>query len=331
MTASPSMSPSKPPFGPFSEPHSQALTATDMALPGGRRGKVRDVYPLPAGSPTGEARVLIIATDRLSAFDVVLPTPMPGKGRLLNRISTFWLRFIERAGLARTHVISTDVADIPESAFRAGGTTRAQLEGRVLIGRRCRVIPVECVVRGYLEGSGWKDYKASGAVCGVRLPPGLRQCDRLPEPIFTPSTKAEPPAHDEPVSFAQVEALIGPALAAELRDRSLAIYRAAAAHALERGIIIADTKFEFGLPESGGGPIVIDEALTPDSSRFWPADSYGPGRAQASFDKQFVREHLERLVAAGQWNKAAPGPRLPDEVVAATLAKYAEAVERLTG
>ncbi len=293
------------------------------------------MYPLPAGP--GGPRLLIVATDRLSAFDVVLPTAVPGKGRLLNRMSIFWLGFVERAGLARTHLASAEAADIPASAFRPGGTTRAELAGRVMIGRRCRVVPIECVVRGYLEGSGWKEYRAAGSVSGVPLPAGLRQCDRLPEPIFTPSTKAEPPAHDEAVSFGQVEALVGQEMAAELRDRSLAIYRAAASHALERGIIIADTKFEFGLPLGDGGeptsegPILIDEALTPDSSRFWPADSYQPGKPQASFDKQFVREYLEGLVAAGTWNKAAPGPELPEDVVQGTLARYREAVERLTG
>jgi phosphoribosylaminoimidazole-succinocarboxamide synthase len=317
-------------------PFFEAVTATDLALPGGRRGKVRDVYPLPPARAGGEPRLLIAATDRLSAFDVVLPTAVPGKGRLLNQISTFWLRFIENAGLSRTHLISTDVGDVPAWAFKPGGTTREQLAGRLTIGRRCRVIPVECVVRGYLEGSGWKEYKASGSVCGVRLPAGLRQCDRLPEPIFTPSTKAEPPAHDEPVTFEQVVGMVGAGMASKLRDRSLAIYRAASEHARARGIIIADTKFEFGLPvdgrdePTGDEPIVIDEALTPDSSRFWPADSYQPGRAQASFDKQFVREYLEGLVAAGRWNKAAPGPELPAAVVEGTLAKYREAVERLT-
>jgi phosphoribosylaminoimidazole-succinocarboxamide synthase len=312
-----------------------ALMTTTLALAGGRRGKVRDVYPLPAIAGR-EPGLLIVATDRLSAFDIVLPTAVPGKGRLLNRISTFWLRFIERAGLCRTHLVSTDVADIPASAFRPGGTTRDQLEGRIMIGRRCRVVPVECVVRGYLEGSGWKDYRASGVVSGVRLPVGLRQCDRLPEPIFTPSTKAEPPAHDEPMTFEQVEKAVGQGMARWLRDKSLAIYGAAAAHALSRGIIIADTKFEFGIPldergePAGDEPILIDEALTPDSSRFWPADSYQPGQAQASFDKQFVREYLEGLVGAGRWDKTAPGPELPGEVVEGTLAKYREAVDRLT-
>jgi phosphoribosylaminoimidazole-succinocarboxamide synthase len=277
----------------------------------------------------------MVASDRLSAFDVVLPTPIPGKGRLLSEMAAFWLRFIEARGLGRTHLLSTDARDIPDAAFGLGSTPRDALAGRVTIGRLCRVIPVECVVRGYIEGSGLKDYQATGSICGIPLPPGLRQCDRLPAPIFTPATKEEQGKHDENISFAQAAASVGAPLMERLRETSLAIYAAASAHALSRGIIIADTKFEFGIPidehgnDVGSDPIVIDEALTPDSSRFWPADLYEPGRAQASYDKQFVREYLESLVARGAWNKQAPGPELPAEIVAGTLARYQEARDRL--
>jgi phosphoribosylaminoimidazole-succinocarboxamide synthase len=305
-----------------------ALLESDLALPGLRRGKVRDVYTLPPDQ-SGD-RLLIVASDRISAFDVVMPTPIEDKGRLLTRLSTFWLRFVERLGICRTHLISTDAADIPAGAFEPGGTVRADLDGRITIARAANVVPIECVARGYLEGSGWKEYQASGAVCGVRLPAGLRQCDRLPEPIFTPATKEEMGKHDENVDFERAAAIVGRPLMEKLRSLTLRIYRAAAEHALSRGIIIADTKFEFGLTPGSAEPILIDEALTPDSSRFWPADSYQPGRAQASYDKQFLREYLERLVAAGQWNKQAPGPALPAEVVAATVAKYREAADRLT-
>lgn len=308
-----------------------AVFKTDLALPEPGSGKVRDTYRLPA-DPLD--RLLIVATDRISAFDVVLPTPVPGKGRLLTEIACFWLDFIASSGISRTHVVSTDPADVPPQAF-SGHTGRADLAGRVTIGRRCRVIPVECVVRGYLEGSGWRDYLRTGAVCGIALPEGLRQCDRLEQPIFTPATKAEQGAHDENIGLDEAAAIAGGTLMETLRERSLAIYRAAAAHALERGIILADTKFEFGLPVDDAGrvidddPIVIDEALTPDSSRFWPADRYEPGHAQPSFDKQFVREYLESLARSGGWDKTAPGPALPTEVVAGTLARYREARDRL--
>lgn len=312
--------------------------STALNLPGRRQGKVRDLYDLPArdGAP---ARLLIVATDRVSAFDVVMPTPVPGKGRLLTEISTWWFRFIEGRGLARTHLLSTDVADLPDEAFAGdarvegarGDEARRLLEGRVMIGRRCRVVPVECVVRGYLEGSGWADYQSTGAVSGVKLPAGLRQCDRLPEPIFTPATKAPQGQHDENISFERASAAVGEGLMARLRERSLAIYQAAAEYALSRGIIIADTKFEFGLEEGSEEPVLIDEALTPDSSRFWPADRYRPGGPQPSFDKQFLREYLQGLVDAGRWNKQAPGPDLPREIVERTLAKYVEARDRLCG
>jgi phosphoribosylaminoimidazole-succinocarboxamide synthase len=272
--------------------------------------------------------LLIVASDRISAFDVVMPTPIPGKGRLLTELSTFWFGFIQKRGLARTHLLSTSAADIPASAFRSG-TSRADLEGRTTIGMRCNVIPVECVARGYLEGSGWKDYQQTGAICGVKLPPGLKQCDRLPEPIFTPATKAPQGKHDENISFDEAATAVGGGLMNTLRERTLAIYRAAADFALSRGIIIADTKFEFGLLEGSDEPILIDEALTPDSSRFWPADRYQPGKAQPSFDKQFLREYLQTLVNQGLWNKQAPGPELPQEIVEGTLGKYLEARDRI--
>jgi len=313
-----------------------ALFESHLNLPGRRRGKVRDIYRIPA-APGRPARVLMVASDRLSAFDVIMPTPIPGKGRLLSEMAAFWLRFIEQKGLARTHLLSTDAGEIPGDAFGPETTSRDSLHGRVTIGRLCRVIPVECVVRGYIEGSGLKDYRATGQICGISLPPGLRQCDRLPSPIYTPATKEEQGKHDENITFDEACARVGHDLMDRLRQSSLAIYAAASAHALSRGIIIADTKFEFGIPvddhghDIGADPIVIDEALTPDSSRFWPVDGYQPGRPQASFDKQFVREHLEALVARGDWNKQAPGPALPDEIVAGTLARYKEARDRLLG
>lgn len=303
-----------------------SIHTTDLRLPGLRRGKVRDVYDLPGGP---EPRLLIVATDRISAFDVVMPTPIAGKGVLLTGLSTFWLRFIEARGLCRTHLISDDASLVPESAFEGTGLKRADLSGRVTIARKCRVVPVECVARGYLEGSGWKEYRETGRVCGIRLPEGLRQCDRLPAPIFTPATKEEFGKHDENISFERACEIAGSGLMERLRELTLAIYAAASEHARERGIIIADTKFEFGLAGENDEPMVVDEALTPDSSRFWPADDYEPGRAQKSFDKQYLREYLETLVARGLWNKQAPGPELPAEIVEATAARYAEAKRRL--
>jgi len=298
-----------------------ALLSSNLNLPGLRRGKVRDVYDLP------DDRLLIIATDRISAFDVVMPTPVPGKGRLLTSLSTFWLRFIESRGLCPTHLLSTDVANVPGYAFSPGGTTPSQLRGRATLARKARVVPIECVARGYLEGSGWKEYQASGSVCGVPLPPGLRQCDRLPHPIFTPATKEEQGAHDQNISFDQAAAIVGTPLMTRLRDLTLAIYNAAAEYALTRGIIIADTKFEFGF--QGDDLLLIDEALTPDSSRFWPASTYTPGGPQQSYDKQFLREWLESLVSSGRWNKQAPGPEIPPDILAATLSRYQSAVDLL--
>ena len=316
-------------------PHDdEAVLPTNLRLPLVRRGKVRDVYDLSGASEAGGggAQLLIVATDRISAFDVVMPTPIVGKGRVLTELSVFWLRFIESRGICQTHLISSSATDVPSAAHLPGGTTPAQLAGRVMIGRRCRVVPIECVVRGYLEGSGWKEYQATGAVCGVRLPAGLLQCARLPEAIFTPATKEELGKHDENISFERACELVGRAMMEKLRGISLSIYAAAAEHALARGIIIADTKFEFGIPEDGGGePILVDEALTPDSSRFWPADTYKAGGPQKSFDKQYLREYLEGLGARGEWNKQAPGPNLPGEVVAGTLSRYREALTRLAG
>lgn len=312
-----------------------ALMESHLALPGLRRGKVRDVYDLPPDA-SGRPRLLIVASDRISAFDVVMPTPIAGKGRLLTELSTFWLRLIQARGLSATHLLSTDVGDVPASAFTASGTRPRDLEGRIMVVRRTRVVPIECVARGYIEGSGWKEYQATGSICGVPLPDGLRQCEKLPEPIFTPATKEELGKHDENINFERASSIAGREIMERLRATTLAIYLAAAAHAMDRGIIIADTKFEFGLPvdqsgqPTGEGPILIDEALTPDSSRFWPRNGYEPGRAQKSFDKQYLREYLESLVSKGQWNKQAPGPALPAAVVDATVAKYREAMQQLT-
>jgi phosphoribosylaminoimidazole-succinocarboxamide synthase len=273
------------------------------------RGKVRDMYEV------GDALVMV-ATDRLSAFDVVLPTPIPDKGRVLTQLSLFW--FHQLSSMLPNHVISA--TEFP----RELDPYRAQLNGRAILVRRTEPLPIECVVRGYLSGSGWKDYKATGKVCGIPLPAGLQESSRLPEPIFTPATKATT-GHDENISFEQAVALVGQKVAQQARDLSLDIYRRATAYAEQRGILIADTKFEFGL--AGGELVWIDEALTPDSSRFWPAEEYAPGRAQPSFDKQYVRDYLERI----RWNKQPPGPELPAEVVAGTRGRYREAYRLLTG
>lgn len=275
------------------------------------RGKVRDLYQ------AGEQHMLIVTTDRLSAFDVVLPDPVPGKGRILTEISRFWFEKL-------AHIIPSHMADLPLNRFLTDVEIR-QLDGRGMLVRKLKPLPVEAVVRGYLIGSGWKDYRATGAVCGIELPSGLEQAARLPEPIFTPATKADLGAHDENISFERVAALIGDALAAELRAVSLSLYQEAADYARQRGIIIADTKFEFGLDENGR-LVWIDEALTPDSSRFWPVDGYRTGISPPSFDKQFVRDYLETL----DWDKTAPGPRLPDNILQQTTGKYHEALTRLT-
>ena len=277
------------------------------------QGKVRDIYDLPDGL------MLIVTTDRLSAFDVVLPDPIPYKGQVLTEISNFW--FARLAHIVPNHLSGRDYRDYISDPVEV-----RQLAGRTLVVRKLRALPFEAVVRGYLSGSGWKDYQAGGEICGVRLPPGLRLADRLPAPIFTPATKAAAGAHDENVSFAVVEAQIGAALAAQVRDTALALYRSAAEYALTRGIIIADTKFEFGLDDAGR-LVLIDEALTPDSSRFWPQASYVPGTSPPSFDKQYVRDYLETLT----WDKKAPGPHLPAEVIARTSEKYRSALELLAG
>ncbi len=277
------------------------------------RGKVRDLFAL-----DGE-RLLIVASDRLSAFDVILPTPVPGKGELLTRVSNFW--FERFAARVPNHLLPDALADLPLSE-----SERRLLEGRAVIVRRLRALPIEAIVRGYLIGSGWKDYRRDGRVSGLRLPAGLRLAEQLPEPLFTPSTKAAAGSHDESIDFAAVVGLVGEAVAARVREISLAIYREAAGFALERGIIIADTKFEFGLDERGE-VVLMDELLTPDSSRFWPADAWRAGENPPSFDKQFVRDYLETLA----WDKRAPGPPLPPAIVEQTAAKYREAVQRLTG
>ena len=304
----------------------QTLFQTDLSLDK-RQGKVRDIYGL-----SGD-RLLIVASDRLSAYDVVLPTAIPGKGQMLTRLAAFWLRWIESERICRTHLISTDVGLIPDQAWEGASVTPEQLAGRVTIGKRCEVLPIECVVRGYLEGSGWKEYEQTGEVCGVRLPKGLKRCSKLDEPIFTPATKAEQGEHDENISADRAAEIIGSDRLDTIRAYSMEIYSRASAYARQRGIIIADTKFEFGIDptDPDGGPILIDEALTPDSSRFWPVQSYEPGRTQPSFDKQFVREYLVTLVARGAWDKAEPGPELPEEVVRGTQERYAEALRLLTG
>jgi phosphoribosylaminoimidazole-succinocarboxamide synthase len=276
------------------------------------RGKVRDIYRVDAD------HLLIVASDRLSAFDVVLPQPIPGKGEVLTRVSTFWFR--RTGGIVPNHL-----ADIPLEAVVTDPAERAGLGDRAVVARRMTPLPVEAIVRGYIIGSGWNDYRRTGAVCGISLPAGLRQADRLPEPIFTPSTKAAAGAHDENIDFGRAVALIGREVAEQVRQAALRVYTESAAYALERGIIIADTKLEFGLDDDGR-LCLIDEVLTPDSSRFWPADQYRPGISPPSFDKQFVRDYLETL----HWDKTPPGPELPQEIIDKTAAKYREAEERLT-
>jgi phosphoribosylaminoimidazole-succinocarboxamide synthase len=283
-------------------------TITSLPLLG--RGKVRDNYAI------GDEQMLIVTSDRLSAFDVILPDPIPGKGEVLTAMANFWFGKLG-------HIIPNQLTGIdPETVVQPA--ERDQVRGRAIVVKRLKPLPIEAVVRGYLIGSGWKDYQATGKVCGIALPAGLRMAEKLPQPLFTPSTKAELGTHDENIDFATVEKTIGPALAAQLRDAALRLYTEAAAYALTRGIIIADTKFEFGL-DAAGKLYLIDEVLTPDSSRFWPADTYQVGTSPASFDKQFVRDYLETL----DWNKQAPGPKLPADILEKTSAKYREALERL--
>jgi len=291
-------------------PAMKVLSETHFAgLMPSARGKVRDIYDL------GD-KLLIVATDRLSAFDVILPTPIPDKGRVLTQLSLFWFHLLK--DLIPNHVISATDFPAPFDKFKE------ELAGRAMLVRKTKPLPIECVVRGYVSGSGWKDYRVTGRICGIPLPTGLRESDRLPEPIFTPATKAAS-GHDENISLEQATKMIGGELAEKVRAVSLEIYRRAAAYAAPRGIIVADTKFEFGLLNNE--LIWIDEALTPDSSRFWPAAHFSPGGPQPSFDKQFVRDYLERM----RWPKTPPGPELPPEVVSATRDKYREAYRILTG
>ena len=277
------------------------------------RGKVRDIYEVDVD------HLLIVTTDRLSAFDVVLPQPIPGKGEVLTRVANFWF---ERT----KELLPNHIADLTLQEVITDEAQREQLGDRAIIVRRLKPLPVEAIVRGYLIGSGWKDYQKSGAVCGIELPAGLQQADQLPEVIYTPSTKAEVGDHDENISFEETVKLLGRELAEKVRDFSVKIYAEAAEFARKKGIIIADTKFEFGL-DGNGKLYLIDEALTPDSSRFWPAEQYRPGISPPSFDKQFVRDYLETLA----WDKKAPGPELPEEIVHKTAEKYREAEQRLTG
>jgi len=277
------------------------------------RGKVRDIYDF------GD-HLLIVASDRISAFDVVLPNGIPHKGRVLNQISAFWFKTLEK--IVPHHLVSIDLTGFP----RLAKETASELAGRAMIVKKAKPLRVECIVRGYLSGSGWKEYRSAGSICGIALPGGLKESAKLPEPIFTPSTKAEIGIHDENIDFAAAEKILGKDLAGQVRSVSLRIYREASALAESRGILIADTKFEFGLDETGK-LILIDEALTPDSSRFWPKDGYAPGGAQKSFDKQFVRDYLISL----KWDQKPPAPSLPEDVILRTSAKYVEAFERLTG
>jgi len=282
------------------------------SLPRIGRGKVRDIYAV------GEDKMLIVVSDRLSAFDVVLPDPIPDKGAVLTQMSNFW--FEKLANIVPNHLTGID----PESVVR-GEAEKAQVRGRAVVVKKLKPLPIEAVVRGYLIGSGWKDYQKTGKVCGIELPKGLQQAQKLPAPIFTPATKAVE-GHDENISFDEMVKLVGRPLAEQVREVSLGLYREASAYAAQKGIIIADTKFEFGT-DANGRVVLIDEALTADSSRFWPADSYAVGISPPSFDKQYVRDYLETL----DWDKTPPAPKLPADVIAKTTEKYREALERLTG
>lgn len=300
----------------------QAVLTTDLPLANKRTGKVRDLYDVTLQD--GTEALLIIASDRISAFDVVMSNGLPGKGIVLTQISKFWFDMF--SDQVPHHLLSTDVADVP-------GLTEEQqkdLAGRIMLCRKTQVVPIECIARGYITGSGWKDYQASGKVCGIALPEGLKNSDKLAEPLFTPSTKAET-GHDENISFAEGAEIVGEELMTWLGETTLNLYGRARDYAAERGIILADTKFEFGQIEGSDTPLLIDEIFTPDSSRFWPADDWEPGREQQSFDKQIVRNYLEEVVSRGEWDKTPPGPALPDEVVERSIARYLEAYERLTG
>jgi phosphoribosylaminoimidazole-succinocarboxamide synthase len=287
---------------------SKSLYTTHIkSLPLLHKGKVRDIYDI------DDRHMLIVTTDRISAFDVVMPTAIPGKGRVLNQVTRFWMERLQ-------HIIPNHLSSMSLEQALPDAVERAEVMDHATIVKKLKALPVEAIVRGYLIGSGWKDYQQTGSVCGIALPPGLKIADRLPEVIYTPSTKASVGAHDENIDFGESERLLGADIAAHVRDASLRLYREAAEYARERGIIIADTKFEFGLDDDGTLTL-IDEALTPDSSRFWPADSYQPGSSPVSFDKQFVRDYLETL----DWNKTAPGPELPAEIVEKTAEKYRQA------
>lgn len=289
------------------------LQSSIKSLPLINQGKVRDIYDIDAD------KMLIVTTDRLSAFDVVLPTAIPGKGAVLTQVANFW--FDRLRDIIPNHLTGIDPASVVRDPAE-----KAQVAGRAIVVRKLKPLPIEAVVRGYLVGSGWKEYRQSGTVCGIPLPAGLQEASKLPDPIFTPSTKAEVGAHDENITFAQASALMGAELAAKVRDVAIRLYQAAAEYALTKGIIIADTKFEFGLDDAGA-LYLIDEALTPDSSRFWPADQYRVGSNPPSYDKQYVRDWLE----SSGWNKKAPGPELPADVAARTGEKYREALKQLTG
>jgi phosphoribosylaminoimidazole-succinocarboxamide synthase len=286
--------------------------STIKSLPLLGRGKVRDIYAV------DDDKLLIVVSDRLSAFDVIMPDPIPGKGAVLTGVANFWFDKL-------SHILPNQLTGIDPETVVQGEEEKAQVRGRGLVVKRLKPLPIEAVARGYIIGSGWKDYQSTGAICGIPLPAGLKMAQKLPQPIFTPAYKAEAGAHDENIDFAKVEELVGPELAAKVRDVTLKLYSEAADYAKAKGIIIADTKFEFGLDKDGVLHL-IDEALTPDSSRFWPADTYAEGSNPPSFDKQFVRDYLETL----DWNKTAPGPKIPADVIAKTTAKYQEALEKLT-
>lgn len=301
----------------------ETVLHTDLNLPNRRQGKVRDLYDVELAN--GDVALLIVATDRISAFDVVLATGLPGKGRILTQISHFWFNFF--SDTIDHHLISTDPADVP-------GLSTAEtklLKDRMMLCRKTKVLPVECIARGYLTGSGFKEYQQTGAVCGIPLPPNIPNSDRLPQPLFTPSTKAEIGDHDENISFEEGARIVGRDTMEWLRTRTLELYSRASEYALSKGIILADTKFEFGIVDGHTEPILIDEIFTPDSSRFWPADEWKPGREQNSFDKQIVRNYLESVVRDQDWNKKPPGPKLPEQVVQGTVRRYLEAYQLLTG
>ena len=304
-----------------------AVHQTNLPLPDRRQGKVRDVYRVPVED--GPDQVLIVATDRISAFDVIMPTPIPGKGRLLTEVSLAWFQFVRNLGLVSDHLVSVDPADVPG----LDDADRKMLEGRMMLCRSAKVVPVECVARGYLAGSGAIEYERTGMVCGVPLPEGLVLASKLPEAIFTPATKAEH-GHDQNITFEQSVEIAGHARMSRLRDLTLQIYEAAAEYALDHGVILADTKFEFGYAlDEDGQPtddlLLVDEVLTPDSSRYWPQEEYEVGREQDSFDKQFVRNYLLELVEEGTWDREPPGPELPSDIVARTMDRYREAATRL--